>query len=101
MSRSLSTQPPDSVPGDARARETPALEIHDGHARLGGRTIWSGVELEVYEGQFAAILGPNGSGKTTLLRALLGELPLSEGSVSVLGRPPAASKGRIGYLPQR
>src|SRR3546814_10915675 len=27
-----------------------------------------------------AILGPNGSGKTTLLRALLGEVPLAEGT---------------------
>ena len=32
---------------------------------------------------------------------LLGELPLALGSASVLGRPPGAQKGQIGYLPQR
>ncbi|HUO73079.1 MAG TPA: ATP-binding cassette domain-containing protein [Solirubrobacteraceae bacterium] len=43
----------------------------------------------------------NGSGKTTLLRVLLGELPLSSGTVSVLGRPAGERKREIGYLPQR
>ena len=52
-------------------------------------------------GEFTAILGPNGSGKTTLLRVLLGELALTSGSVSVLGRAPGAAKRQIGYLPQR
>ena len=71
-----------------------------GQARLGGRRV-ERRELEIAQGEFAAILGPNGSGKTTLLRVLLGELALSRGTASVLGRPPGASKGQIGYLPQR
>jgi zinc/manganese transport system ATP-binding protein len=57
--------------------------------------------VEVSQGEFAAILGPNGSGKTTLLRVLLGELAPTRGSVSVLGQRAGASKGQIGYLPQR
>lgn len=35
------------------------------------------VSLEVYEGEFLALVGPNGSGKSTLLRALSGALPTS------------------------
>jgi len=38
------------------------------------------VDLEVHWRDRVAVLGPNGSGKTTLLRALLGEVPVAEGS---------------------
>jgi zinc/manganese transport system ATP-binding protein len=77
------------------------VRVENGQARIGGRSVWSGVSLEIARGEFAAILGPNGSGKTTLLKVLLGELRLSAGTASVLGRSPGAAKGEIGYLPQR
>lgn len=69
--------------------------------RLGGRTIWHDVTLQVRSGEFIAILGPNGAGKSTLLRVLLGLIPLSEGSVRVLGAPVRRGNARVGYLPQR
>jgi zinc/manganese transport system ATP-binding protein len=79
----------------------PAIELRGASVRLGGRTIWSGVDLLVQEGEFVAILGPNGAGKSTLLEVLLGLLKLARGEVSVLGRPAGTSNERIGYLPQR
>jgi zinc/manganese transport system ATP-binding protein len=79
----------------------PVVRLAGALARIGGRTVWSEVELAIAEGEFAAILGPNGSGKTTLLRVLLGELALSAGSASVLGRAPGEASDQIGYLPQR
>jgi len=78
-----------------------AVAFEGAAARLGGRTIWSGVSLKVAEGDFVAVLGPNGAGKSTLINAILGLLPLAAGTASVLGRPPGDAKGRIGYLPQR
>lgn len=45
------------------------------------------VDLELSPGALVGLVGPNGSGKTTLLRALLGTLPLSAGTVTILGRP--------------
>ncbi len=63
--------------------------------------MWSGVNVCVAEGEFAAVLGSNGAGKTTLLKAILGLLPLAQGSASVLGRPAGEANGEIGYLPQR
>ena len=77
------------------------MRLDGAEARIGGRVVWSEVSIEIAAGEFAAILGPNGSGKTTLLRVLLGELALTRGSASVLGGPPGAHKGQIGYLPQR
>ncbi len=79
----------------------PAVELAGAAVRLGGRTIWSEVDLLVPEGEFVAILGPNGAGKSTLLSVLLGLLPLHHGSARVLGGPPGAHNERIGYLPQR
>jgi zinc/manganese transport system ATP-binding protein len=79
----------------------PALELDHAAVRLGGRTVWSDVNLTVDQSEFVAILGPNGAGKSTLLKALLGVVPLSEGSVRVFGRPVHRGNDAIGYLPQR
>jgi zinc/manganese transport system ATP-binding protein len=87
--------------GAVAADSGPAIALRSAQARIGGRTVWSDVRLEVSAGEFTAILGPNGSGKTTLLRVLLGELPLAAGHASVLGRPPGEATRQIGYLPQR
>ncbi|GAA1213156.1 metal ABC transporter ATP-binding protein [Pseudonocardia alaniniphila] len=70
-------------------------------ASIGGRTIWSDVDLQVRAGEFAGVLGPNGAGKSTLIRALLGMAPISSGEVTVLGSRPGRRGAAIGYLPQR
>jgi zinc/manganese transport system ATP-binding protein len=78
-----------------------AVELSGAAVRLGGRTIWSGVDVAVRDGEFVAVLGANGSGKSTLLKVVLGALGLAAGEVSVLGRPAGRENARIGYLPQR
>lgn len=78
-----------------------AVKLANAAVRLGGRTIWSGVNVAVQEGEFVAVLGANGSGKSTLLKSVLGALPLAAGEVSVLGRPAGRENAGIGYLPQR
>ncbi|MEY9895582.1 zinc/manganese transport system ATP-binding protein [Catenulispora sp. MAP5-51] len=70
-------------------------------AVVGGRTLWSGVDLSVRCGEFVAVLGPNGVGKSTLIKVLLGVLPAASGQVEVLGAPAGHAGARIGYLPQR
>jgi putative ABC transport system ATP-binding protein len=45
----------------------------------------AGVDLEVQEGEFVAIMGPSGSGNTTLLAILAGLEPADEGTVTILG----------------
>jgi zinc/manganese transport system ATP-binding protein len=92
--------------GAARASSTvspsrPAVQVRDAEARVGGRAVWSGVDLDVGAGEFMALLGANGAGKSTLLKALLGLQPLAAGAVSVLGHAPGRANSQIGYLPQR
>src|SRR5690348_13711285 len=79
----------------------PALQLEHSAARLGGRTVWSDVDLSVDQAEFVAILGPNGAGKSTLLKAVLGVVPLSEGWARVFGQPVRRGNDAIGYLPQR
>ena len=66
-----------------------------------GRLVLEDLTFTVRAGQFVGIVGPNGAGKTTLLRALLGLVPIASGRIEVLGRPPGAAHGEIGYVPQR
>lgn len=79
----------------------PVVELVCAAAAVGGRRIWSGVDLTIRAGEFVAVLGPNGVGKSTLLKAILGLVPTAEGTITVLGGRPGHSNKRIGYLPQR
>jgi len=81
--------------------EESAVRFESAAVELGGRQIWGDVSLCLRPGEFAAVLGPNGAGKSTLLKAILRLVPLSAGSATILGRPPGAANGQIGYLPQR
>ncbi len=77
------------------------VELRAASVQLGQRTLWSGLDLTVSEGEFLAVLGPNGTGKTTLLKVLLGLVPLSEGTVRVNGAPPRRGNPALGYVPQQ
>lgn len=59
------------------------------------------VTLAISCGSRTALIGPNGAGKSTLLKAIVGLLPLAQGSIRVLGRPAGVEHQRIAYVPQR
>ncbi len=95
------TGPASPTSGAARATEHPAVELTRVEVAVAGRPILANVSLSVARGEFVAVLGPNGAGKSTLMRMILGLIPISAGSVRVLGVAPRAARALTGYLPQR
>ncbi len=58
--------------------------------------------LEIPRGQVFGLLGPNGCGKSTTLKIVLGLVPATTGTISILGSPSAtaAARQRTGFLPE-
>ena len=52
----------------------------------GGADILRGCDVSVDKGEIAVIVGPNGAGKSTAMKALLGMLPLRQGTVTLDGK---------------
>lgn len=76
------------------------LKISGASLRLGEKQLWKNLNLEVRPGEFIAVIGSNGSGKTALLRSIVGQLPLSSGSIELFGQRGAKGSKQIGYIPQ-
>ncbi|MFE2055102.1 metal ABC transporter ATP-binding protein [Streptomyces sp. NPDC059446] len=81
----------------------PVIRMRGATATLGSRPVLRGVDLTVHRGEVVALLGANGSGKSTAVRSVIGQVPLTGGTVEVFGTPLRRFRtwSRVGYVPQR
>ena len=70
------------------------LTIDDLTLRVAGRSLLEGASAQVPDGARVGLVGRNGTGKSSLFRAIVGELAVEHGSITVPAR------ARIGRLPQ-
>jgi ABC-2 type transport system ATP-binding protein len=77
------------------------FDLHDVTRRFGAFTALHPTTLQMPPGR-AGLLGPNGAGKSTLLKLLMGLLPPSGGSGTVLGLPLGdwRLRRRVGFMPE-
>ena len=101
MSSNVATRKP-----DAQTAQDSIVEVRDVHYSIGGRAIFSGLNLQIARGRITAIMGPSGTGKTTLLRLITGQVKPDQGQilfdgidVSSLSRPELFTlRRRMGML---
>jgi len=58
------------------------------------------INIEVYDKDFLAIIGPNGGGKSTLLKLILGINKSQKGYIKIYDKEPIQNLSHIGYVPQ-
>ncbi len=82
------------------------LEVNGIDLHYGAAQALRGISMKAEPGTVTCILGRNGVGKTSLLRALIGEHPVSHGSIVwenndiTALRPYERARRGIGYVPQ-
>jgi phospholipid/cholesterol/gamma-HCH transport system ATP-binding protein len=68
----------------ADSRE-PVIECRNLVCGYGSTAVLEDVNIDIYRGEIAALLGGSGSGKSTLLKTIVGLLPPLEGDIRLLG----------------
>ena len=81
------------------------IRVSDLHFAFSGRTLFSGLDFNVEQGEVLSLIGPNGCGKSTLLRLLRGTLKATRGTIHWQGReisriPARSMARRVAVVPQ-
>jgi len=74
----------DSVP--ATPDDSMLVRIRGLTTVLGGKTIFSDLDMDIPRGKITAIMGPSGTGKTTLLKHITGQMRADAGEIVVDGQ---------------
>lgn len=81
------------------------VDVKDLTRRFGDFVAVDRVSFQIARGSIFGFLGPNGAGKSTTIRMLLGILPVSDGSGTVLGKDIRTQtveiRSQVGYMAQK
>ena len=64
----------------------PMIKIRQLKIAFGDKIVLNDLDLDVYEGETLAVIGPSGTGKSTVIKVLTGLLPPTSGSVVIDGQ---------------
>ena len=64
----------------------PMIKIRQLKIAFGDKLVLNDLDLDVYEGETLAVIGPSGTGKSTVIKVLTGLLPPTSGSVVIDGQ---------------
>lgn len=81
--------------------KTCCTKIENFGVKIGGFTVFEGVNIHVHCGELTAVIGPNGAGKSTLLKAILGDIPHTGKLAYVDAKNKRTGHPVIGYVPQQ
>ena len=73
----------------------PAIRYRDaGVTYAGGVQALKNITLDIPNGEFVVIVGSSGAGKSTLMRSINGLIPLTTGTLEIVGNPVPTKPGR-------
>jgi len=83
--------------------KVPIFDVVNLTLRKKSHTILQAITLQIFEGEYVAVIGPNGGGKTTFIRTLLDLEKVDKGDIRIYGKAIKKFRhwSRIGYVPQR
>lgn len=64
----------------------PVIKVRDLTVAFGEKVVLDKVDLDIYEGETLAVIGPSGTGKSTVMKVLTGLLQPTSGSVVINGQ---------------
>lgn len=78
-----------------------AIDINNLSVSFSGNLILDNISVSVEKGMLTGLIGPNGAGKSTLLKAMLGLIPVNQGTITFFGKPLNEIRKEIAFVPQR
>lgn len=76
-----------------------AAKVFEAHGNA--ITALHGIDLDINEGEFIALVGPSGCGKSTVLNLVAGLFDVSEGTVTYDGAAITGLNRKVGYMTQK
>lgn len=86
--------------GGAGCHGACCLRVSDLGVTMGADPILRDVNLHIHCGEIVALIGPNGAGKSTLFKAILGQFPISSGTIQFETAGGHRTRPQVGYVPQ-
>ena len=88
------------ISDDPEIGHTVSLSITDLRVTYNGKPALEHITFKVPHGMRVAVVGPNGAGKSTLFKAIMGFLPIVDGTIAPATVSTNGRQHSIAYLPQ-